>query len=40
MPKRGRKGRPGGRLYTPQEIVAYYQEKGELPPELRRRVGK
>ncbi len=33
------KGR-GQRLYTPQEIIQYYQKNGRLPPEIRKRIVK
>jgi hypothetical protein len=28
------------KLYTPQEIIVYYQKRGKLPPEMEKRVGK
>jgi len=28
------------RLYTPQEIMAYYQKKGKLPPGMQERIEK
>ncbi|GAF95136.1 unnamed protein product [marine sediment metagenome] len=37
--KRRKKGK-ANRLYTPQEIVQYYQKKGKLPPEIRKRIEK
>ena len=30
----------GSRIYTPQEIIAYYQKSGRLPPEMQKRVEK
>lgn len=34
----GKKG--GSRVYTPQEIIAYYQKRGKLPPEMQKRIEK
>lgn len=40
MVAKGKKGKENKRLYTPQEIIAYYQKKGKLPPEMQERIEK
>ena len=40
MAAKGKKGRENNRLYTPQEIIAYYQKNGNLPPEMQERIEK
>lgn len=35
-----KKGKPGCRLLTPQEIIDYYRKNKSLPPEIQRRVGR
>jgi len=40
MPARKKGKKEKGRLYTPQEIIAFYQKKGKLPPEIQKRIEK
>lgn len=37
MPEAKKKGE---RIYTPQEIMAYYHKNKKLPPEIQKRVEK
>ncbi len=40
MAAKGKKGRENKRLYTTQEIIAYYQKNGKLPSEMQERIEK